>query len=340
MAAIRRTCSRFASPAALGLLLGGAFAALPSARAEEPPTPAAPKPAEPSAPKPRPVPAGSAEVVLGDEISVVDVLKNLAKATGSSITWSDQDKSITYKKIRSDGAVFRVDASQVFDAVRALLANDEVVLVAYGPAASRMYRAMDARMLQSQFVVKAQPEVIEVDDAMIPTLLGQGGRYVTTTIGVTNLTELREARTALQRLITQNNIGSVQEVPAARAFVVTDFAPNVAVIYRTIRQMDVPPAAVPTAESKRVSPVYMVLKHAKASKVAFALHELFDEPAPAPGPRATPTPTPGAAPAAPPSPAPRISSDDDGNQVIVIATAEDAATIADVVRHMDVEPSK
>ena len=129
-----------------------------------------------------------------------------------------------------------------------------------------------------------------------------------------------------------------QEVPDARAFVVTDFAPNVAVLYRAIQAMDVPPAPLPAAKATKVAPAYFVLKHARASKVAYALHQLFDELAPAPRPAQGAVP--GAAPAAREGPAPRITADEDANQVIAIATAEDRATIADIVLHMDIEPAK
>lgn len=334
MAATRRTTARFVLPAAFGLLMGGALGALPRARAGEPP-PVAPAAGAPVAGEPRP-----ADLVLGDEIPVTDVLKNLAKVGGCSITWSADDKAISYKKIRSDGSVARLDAAHVFDAVRALLANEEIVLVPYGPAPGRMYRAVDVRALASQFVMKMQPDPIVLSDATLPMLLGQGGRFVTATIRVTNLTELRDARTALQRLVTQNNIGSVQEVPAARAFVVTDFAPNVAVIYRAIQAMDVPPPPPPVVEATRVGPAYFVLKHARARTVAAVLRQLFPEdPAPsrpvAPGAAAA-----AAVPAAPARPTPRISDDEDSNQVVVIAHAEDLATIKDVVLHLDVEPAK
>ncbi len=303
--------------AAFVLSLGGA----PRARADEPAPAPAPKPAEPT---------------LGDDLSVPDVLRNLARITGVSITWSDQDKGVTSRKIlNNSGAIFRTNPDALFDAVRALLANDEIVLLPYGATASRMYRAMDARTLQSQFIVKMQPDVIEVTDEMVPTLLGQGGRFVTTTLRVRHLTELRDARAALQRLITQNNVGSIQEVPATRAFIVTDFAPNVAAIYRMVRQMDVPPAPAPTTDAGRTALSSFSLAHARAQNVAVVLQQLF--PAKPAGPSA---PARSAAeapsPSAPSTPAPRIAYDEDTHQILVIATAEDTAAIREVIARMDV----
>ncbi len=342
MTAIRRTSVRLASLAAfaasLALVLGGALGAFPSARAGDPPP--APGPVDSRPGEAPPAAAGAeAELMLADEIQVSDILKLLAKLTRSSITWSDMDKSISVRKIRSDGSVFRVDRSRLFDTVRALLANEEILLVPYGPDPGRMYRATDARNMASQFILKIQPDVVDVTEAMLPELLGQGGRFVTTTIRVKNLADLREARTALQRLITQNNVGTVTEVPAARAFVVTDFAPNVAVIYRTIQAMDVPPAPLPTAEAAKVSPAYFVLKHAPAHAVAGMLNDLFREKS-APPPAPAPAPGVAAAPAAPQAPSPRITFDDETHQVIVIASAADVATMKEIVLHLDVEPSK
>jgi len=326
LAALAALAAIAAFAAALAVSLGGSR----QARADEPAP--APAPAPVAAPR-------TAEPPLSVDLSVPDVLRNLARITEVSITWSDQDKAVNTRKILGVGPIFRTSPDHLFDAVRALLVNDEILLVPYGPVAARMYRAMDARMLMSQFLVKGQPDVIEITDAMIPVLLGQGGRFVTTTIRVAHLTELRDARTALQRLITQNNVGSIQEVPATRAFIVTDFAPNVASIYRMVRQMDVPPVPAPTADAGRTAPSYFVLKHSVAKDVSHLLERLFPPKAASPTAPA-PRPTPEAAVAVASGPAPRIWYDEATNQVIVIANADDAAAIGDIVRHVDVPLSK
>lgn len=296
--------------------------------------------AEDPAPASRPAPA--AELVIGPEDRLTDVLKGLARITGAMITWSDQDKGVGTKKFVGTGTVVQGSVEQIFDTVRAMLANEEILLMRYGAGESPAYLAMDARTMASQFVVKMQPDVIDVTHRLLPTLLGQGGRFVTTTIQVVNLTDLREARTALQRLVTQNNIGSVQEVPSARALVVTDFAPNVALIYQAIRAMDVPPAPLPVGDAKKATVVYFALKHARAAVVLDLLQKLFPTrtpPASAPSSSQT-QPGSGTPPRAAADPSPRIWFDEATNQVIAIASEEDFAMMKEIVALVDVEPAK
>ncbi len=315
-----------------------ALGALPAARAraDDPaPVPApVPAPAPPSAL----VPAARPALLLPDtELPVTQILGALASATGATISWSESDKGITYKKVVGAGSVFARNPDRLVDAVRALLAHDDIVLVPYGPADARMYRAMDARTLSGQFIAKMQPDVIEVTDDLIPTLLGQGGRYVTTTIRVRNLTELRDARTALVRLVTQNNMGNVQEVPAGRAFIVTDFAPNVAAIYRMIRLLDVAP---PQLEAGRTSTTFFKLSHRNAAHVAMLLEKLFVPAPAAPASGATRPPVETPAPASPSSPPPRIAYEQETNTVVVIATPETTEAIRNVVLTLDAAPPK
>lgn len=309
---------------------------------------ARPSQADEPAPVSKPAPAAGAatgvELVIGPEDRLTDVLKSLARITGAMITWSEQDKGVGTKKFVGTGTVVRGSVEQIFDTVRAMLANEEILLMRYGAGETPTYLAMDARTMASQFVTKMQPEVIEMTDRLIPKLLGQGGRFVTTTIRVANLADLRDARTALQRMVTQNNIGSVQEVPSARAFLVTDFAPNVALIYQAIRAMDLPPAPMPVADAKKAAPVYFALKHARAAVVLDLLERLFPtRAAPGPAPSASqPQPGSGTTPraAAGADPSPRIWFDEATNQVIAIASEEDFSMMKEIVARVDVEPAK
>lgn len=310
-----------------------AFGSAPRAGADEPPVPA-PTPAPPPPPLPAPAPK-PVEPPRNDDWAVPDVLRQLSRLSGVSITWSDQDKGVMARKILNAGSVFQTNPEQLFDAVRALLANEEVLLVPYGPAPSRMYRAVDMRMLQSQIVLRAQPDVIEVTDENVDALLGQGGRFVSTTIRLRNVTELREVRAALQRLVTQNNVGSVQEVPALRSLVVTDFAPSVAAIYRVVRQLDVPLPPALSAEVGRMALSSFTLSHARAQTVAALLQQLCPQKAvgtPVPPRPAAEAPSPGA----PSTSTPRIAFDEVTNQVFVFASAEDTAWIREVIGRVDV----
>ncbi len=230
---------------------------------------ALPAPAWAEDPPKNPSPPGISELTLADEIPVSDVLKNLSKISGKAILWSDQDKAVTSKKILGSNIIFRAPTERIFDTIRAVLTFQEIILIPIGAKGYEVYVAMDARQLASQFILKNKPVYVELTDAKADEIENQDGLFVATTIKVKNIDNLRDARTALQRIITQNNIGSVQEVPAARAFVVTDFAPNVVAIYRLLKEMDVQP------EGKKVQQKYLPLDFALAEDIEPILQDLF-----------------------------------------------------------------
>src|SRR5205814_2568134 len=128
----------------------------------------------------------------------------------------------------------RTPKAKVLDVVRSLLVPEEVVLVPIAIGGSDAWFAMDARTLASQYLMKMRPQSVEVTDATVDALVRRGGVYVTATISA-DLDNLRDMATALRRLVTQNNVGSIQEISDAHLVVVTDFAPNVAQVYRTLR---------------------------------------------------------------------------------------------------------
>lgn len=292
--------------------------ASPTTRADEPPTRAAGLLSE------------------SGETPVIDILRTLSKVSGRVIVWNNDDKLITNRKIQASGILPSLRGEKYFDAVAAILAHEEILLLRVGPAEASTLFAVDARALQSQFMVRAQPDVIAIDEAMLPTLDGQAGRFVSATIKVSYLSDLRDARSALARMLTPNNVGSIQEVPAASALIVTDFAPVVASMWRTIRLMDTPREAPP---ARRVAPAYFKLKFARAPRVAQLLMQLFVPAAPAapvtPPGQPSVQPVPGTS-----TPAARIGYDEVTNQVVVIATAEDTATMREIVEHVDVDANR
>lgn len=292
--------------------------ASPTTRADEPPTRAAGLLSE------------------SGETQVIDILRTLSKVSGRVIVWNNDDKLITNRKIQASGTLPSLSGEKYFDAVAAILAHEEILLLRVGPAEASTLFAVDARALQSQFMVRAQPDVIAIDEAMLPTLDGQAGRFVSATIKVSYLSDLRDARQALARMLTPNNVGSIQEVPAASAFIVTDFAPVVASMWRTIRLMDTPREAPP---ARRIAPAYFKLKFARAPRVAQLLMQLFVPAAPAapvtPPGQPSVQPVPGTS-----TPAARIGYDEVTNQVVVIATAEDTATMREIVEHVDVDANR
>ena len=101
-------------------------------------------------------------------------------------------------------------------------------------------------------------------------------------------------------------------MPAAKAFVVTDFAPNVVAIYRLLKAMDKPQPKPSTTTGKTIA---VALEHADATDLAGTLTRHFGVAPPAPQRRPQ-------APMASRIAAPRITADARTNQILV--TGDDA----------------
>ncbi len=283
------------------------------------PTPAPPPDGPPAPPDSEPI----LEIHLGDSMDIAELLKVVSGKTGKPIVWSDQDKTVTGKKIQGSIDI-RSPRSKLFETVRALLTFQDIVLIPIGAKGYEIYVAMDARTLSGQFILKNKPVYVDLTEEKALEIEGQDGLFVAATIKVKNLDNLRDARTALQRIITPQNIGSVQEVPAARAFVVTDFAPNVVAIYRLLREMDVQP------EGKKVKQEYLTLQYALAEDIEPILQDLFTGKQRLSQPQPN---QPGGSDIV--DPEPRIISDARTNQIIVYATEDDIAEIRALVEHLD-----
>ena len=138
------------------------------------------------------------------------------------------------------------------------------------------------------------------------------------------MSDLRNARNALTRIVTGQNIGNVTEVPAAKAFVVTDFAPNVVSIFRLLRAMDQPDAGSSTTSGKTIA---IQMKHAKAVEAALTLNAHF---APV---RGSPQRAP---PVNPPQGAPRITADARTNQLLVSGSPSQVEAVTAAIQKIDV----
>ena len=195
-----------------------------------------------------------------------EFLAAVRTATGYMIVWDPGDKQIRGKKIAGEVS-FRGTSREVFVQARALLTFYDLVMIRVGPRATQMHLVMDARRTSS--ILKLHAEFIDVTAKNVAELDDQHGRYVTTTIPVQHMADLRNARTALSRIVTGQNIGNVTEVPDAKAFVITDFAPNVASIWRILQAMD-----VPATDPGRVLEAF-TLSHAPANNAAEQLRALF-----------------------------------------------------------------
>lgn len=265
---------------------------VPPLRAEDPPAPpmGEPSPAPrtpPKAAEPEGADGPTSTLTLGNGATVADLLRAAAAATGRVIVWSDQDRALTRQLV--GGATVRVRPADLFDAVRDLVATQEVVLVPVGGPLNPTWYAADARVAMSQTVLRTYATPVVFTDDIARDLQHRTGLFVSAVIP-SPVSNLREVRAALQRLVSGNNVGSVTELPDAGAFLVSDFAPQAVAIYRAVQAMR--PRGGPPGPDDALIDVY-AFESAEARDAGLAtLRELFVERVAAP----TPAP-PGVAPA-------------------------------------------
>src|SRR5262249_15529010 len=148
--------------------------------------------------------------------------KNVTAVTKKSIIWNADDKVVTQRKIQG-AQKLRAPGDKLFEMVRGLLTFQEIVLIPLGPKGYEVWVAIDARQLANQFILKNKPVYVDLStgseemiEARLRDIENQDGLFVATTLKVKNIDNLRDARTALARIVTGQNVGNVQEVPAAR----------------------------------------------------------------------------------------------------------------------------
>src|SRR5262245_55128951 len=132
------------------------------------------------------------ELLIGDEIAVPDLLKATMLQTKKAIVWSDQDKAVTSKKIQGAQRL-KAPGDKLFEMIRGLLTFQEIVLVPIGPKGYEVWVAIDARLLQNQFILKNKPVYVdltgppEIVEAKIREIENQDGLFVATTLKVKNI---------------------------------------------------------------------------------------------------------------------------------------------------------
>lgn len=258
-------------------------------------------------------------------------LRALSQETDRPLVWDPTNKAIRDGKIQG-GLNLEGPKDGLFDMSRALLTFFDLVMIPVGPAEFEALIVTEASKTSGMFRLK--PEYIEITAENIALYENLDGKFVTTSIRVENMSDLRAARNALQRLVTGQNLGSVTEIPQARSFLVTDFAPNVAAIWRLLRTMDVKPTG-----STLVSR-YFQLDHATADEMEPILTDLFtgqDRITRDPTARALPGAAAGGESGAiDADPEARIIGDPRTNQIIVWAIQRDVEEIAQVIEKLDV----
>jgi type II secretory pathway component GspD/PulD (secretin) len=264
-----------------------------------------------------------AAIASDSGMTVADLLANLSRATNIPVLWDPNDKAIRGKMITTPKMGFEAPRKELFSRVRSILTFFDLVMVPIGPSNDSMYLVMDAR--QTQSILKLKPQWVEVTDTNVQDLEAQDGFFVTTAIGVRNLTDLRDLRQALSRVVTPQNIGTVQEVTDARMLVVTDFAPNVAAAYRLVRMMD-----VPSAKEARSDFQIVHLSHAPAGPLAQILREQFQPAAQRPQISQQPQQTPPLT-----DPPVRVHADERTNSLLVSGLPEDVKRVLAAVQTLD-----
>src|SRR5438105_4630720 len=126
---------------------------------------------------PRPKADSTLVLQLQDGETIADLLKSLSRLLDSPIVWQPDDKAITTKRYTGASEI-RAEKGKLLGAVRALLVFQEVVLIPMGQPPSAFYVAMDARALQSQFLLKVKATAVDLTDANVDEYEAQDGLFV------------------------------------------------------------------------------------------------------------------------------------------------------------------
>jgi type II secretory pathway component GspD/PulD (secretin) len=263
----------------------------------------------------------------GETRELEDFLQHVDEVLDLPLIWDPRSRAIAGKQIAN--VDIQGTRAEVFSAFRALLAFYELVVIPVGPAHYQIYVVMDAR--QTAAIMKLKPVYIELNDANLEEYENQDGLFVTTVFTMQHMTELRDARNALNRIVTGQNIGNVTEVPSSHSFLVTDFAPNVVAIYRLLRVMDEAAAIGASAREAHIHQAIQ-LEHADAVDLAGVLAAQFG--ANEPG-VARPQPQ-GQQPLVSTAPRLLIHADERTNQLLVTGYQVDLDRVVRAVATLDV----
>ncbi|MHC4473694.1 MAG: secretin N-terminal domain-containing protein, partial [Planctomycetota bacterium] len=279
--------------------------------------PAAQEPAEEQPVKEEPVREESGLVQITPKDGgwvITELFATISQYTGESIVFDPVNPAMK-KKIQFEG-VQTVPREKLFEWFQSLLSFHRLILVPVGPDEHEQWMALDvnAPQIQSRPIFLAEDEILDWGD--------RDGVYVVTTITVKNLTDTSRARNALAQLTTRQ-IGRINDVPGNLAFVVADFAPVVASMYKLLRAMDVKPM-----EYTSVGETYR-LKYAVASEVEPILLDLLQSAQP------TARTSRGGATTVPSKPEPRIIADTRQDAIIVYAVPEDHERVAELIELLD-----
>ena len=260
---------------------------------------------------------------MREPVKCEEFLRQLNAFLGGRLHWDANEKVIQRSEVRP--MAFRGAREDLLDHIRTILIHNGLVLTQSGSPDAPIYFVHSGQNHKS--LVRMRPEYVEITPDSARALESKPGSFVTTTIRVKHMSDLRSARNALTRIVTGQNIGNVTEVPEAKSFIVTDFAPSVVACWRLIQAMDVPNPA--TSVTSLVTEA-IAIKHGQAGDLANVLTLHFSKP--------TQPKTTGRNTAVPPQPqSPRITADARSNQILVRGTEQALKEVRRVVALIDVE---
>lgn len=307
----------------LALFAGPALAQAVPPADEQPP---AEKPDEKPAEKPADQPPAVPAVPKGKDLvqitpkeggwKIEELFRTIAEYTGESIVYDPAAPQIARKTIEFVGTQV-VPKDQLFSWFQSLLSFQRIILVPVGPRDFEQWMALDLNATS----ITNRPIFVQEDE--IENWADRDGVYIVTTITVKNMGDTSRARNALAQLSTRQ-IGRINDVPGNLSFVVADFAPVVASMFRLLRAMDKKPL-----EYTPVARTYQ-LHHAVALELEPILINLLQQRQTTNVPRGRNTGQ-----GAPQKPEPQIISDTRQDAIIVFAVPEDQEKIAEIVALLD-----
>ena len=299
------------------VLLGAVLIAAPISRAvADDGVPAAPPAAERTAPP--------WNIPITEETTAGEILHRVVAITGLPIVYDPQNKAVRGERIACE-ITLHGGAEDIIAQLRQLFFPNNLTIVHHGEGRASTYHVVDTRGGQ---VLQLRPEFASVTAENVARIEQQVGRFITTWIPVQHITDLRAARGALQRIVSQGNVGNVTEVPAASGFVVTDFAPNVAAIFRLLQGMEDQALA---GRVQAGTTIMIEVKHARADLLAAQLTQHFAKDTPAAEEARARAPAPDVV-----TPRPlRITGDPRTNRLLVSGSKEDIEAVAAAVNLLD-----
>ena len=143
-------------------------------------------------------------------IEIETMIKEVGKAIDLPLIWDPKSRALQNKQATGDVSLVGTKG-EILEGLRSLLTFYELVLVPVGADRNEKYLILDAR--QTAAIVKLKPTYVELTTTTWPTSRTLDGVFLTTTIKVEHMENLRDARNALNRIVTGQNIGNVTEVP-------------------------------------------------------------------------------------------------------------------------------